>query len=454
MRKDRHHSPTIPSSAEENLRLRLTLDQVGAYVFTKDLEGRYTYANDMVCALFGQPLERIVGCRDDQFFDLTLSDELIRDDVRVLTHGERIQTEENVVIAETGERRTYWTVKSPLRDADGRITGLCGISTDITERRRLEADLAEQRNLLSLVLENIDAFVYMKGPDRRYRYVNGKTADLFRMPAAEIVGRLDEDIHPRETAERFAAMDRAVIGGGVKATGEESIRGPDGRIMQCWSIKIPLFREGVVDGLIGISTDISEVVRLKNEFHELARTDALTGLLTRRFLIDQAEQELKGTRRRGTRLALLLVDIDDLKRINDTYGHAFGDTYIVAIVDACRNVLRGNDLMGRLAGDEFVIIVKDTDEAGMAAAADRVQNAVRTTVLAAPDGTALSPSVSIGAALSGSAGSIEAITATADAALYQAKKAGRDCWRADTAQPPRLAPLPNDGGCGVADAAD
>ena len=413
----------------ENDRLRFTLDHVGAYVFTKDLKGRYTYANAMVCELFCQPLEHILGKTDEEFFDLSISDELRKNDLHVLNTGEKIESEECNFIAGTGEEKIYWTVKIPIRDHDGNITGLCGISTDITARRRLEQELAKQKNLLSLVLENIDAYVYMKDKDRRYLYANEKLAELYQKPIKDIVGKLEEELLPKETAERFAALDRKVIENGQKVAGEEIIHGLDGEDMHCWSIKIPLFNDGDTYGLIGISTNITEVIRLKNEFHELARIDSLTGVLTRRFLIEHLEIELKKTQRRKTSLALLIIDIDYFKDINDTYGHAFGDTYIISIVQACHKTLREGDLMGRLGGDEFVIVIDDTNEEGMATAAERLCNAVQTVSITAPDGTRLSLSISIGVALSCPSSTIDSLIDNADSALYHAKSDGRGCWR-------------------------
>lgn len=424
MSKDERDSAQL---SEENHRLRFTLEHVGAYVFTKDTEGRYTYANDMVCELFGQRFERVIGCTDEKFFDLTLSDELRQNDLRVLNHGEKIENEERNIIAETGEERFYWSVKVPIRDQQGKVTGLCGISTDITERRALERELEEQKNLFSLVLENMDAFVYMKDRQRRYLYVNEKVANLYQLPVDAIVGQLEEELFPREAAE-FAELDQAVINKGEKVAGEEVVYGPDGKASYFWSIKMPLIKRGRVEGLIGFSTDITEVIELKNKFHKLARVDNLTGILTRGFLIDYAEQELKRAQRRKTRLSVILIDIDNLKQINDTYGHTFGDKYIVTIVDACKQTLRESDIMGRLGGDEFTVVIGDVDAAGMAAAAERFQSAVNATTIQAPDGSNLSPSISIGATLSVESSTIDSLIAEADIALYKAKEKGRGCW--------------------------
>ena len=125
---------------------RYILDQVGAYIFTKDLEGRYTYANKMVTDLFGQPLSEVIGSSDERFFDILASDSLRKNDLRVLHLGERIESEEINVIESTGETRIYWSVKLPLFNEKKEIVGLCGISTDVTE---IKEALEKNRNFSS-----------------------------------------------------------------------------------------------------------------------------------------------------------------------------------------------------------------------------------------------------------------------------------------------------------------
>ena len=144
---------------EKIQQLQTTLDQVGAYVYNKDMQGRYTFANKPVCDLFSYPLNEVVGFTDEKFFDLSICNQLRFHDRRVLDLGERIESEETNIIAATGETRIYWTVKIPLKDIEGNITGMCGISTDITERRRLEMLLQEQKLLLDTILNNVDSYI-------------------------------------------------------------------------------------------------------------------------------------------------------------------------------------------------------------------------------------------------------------------------------------------------------
>ena len=122
--------------------MQTVIDQIGAYIFTKDASGRYLYVNEQVRQLFGVPVEQIIGRDDSHFFDLEQSDELLANDRRVLREGCTLQKEERNIHAATGEELIYWTVKSPVRNEAGEIVGLCGISTDITDRKRMEKDLA------------------------------------------------------------------------------------------------------------------------------------------------------------------------------------------------------------------------------------------------------------------------------------------------------------------------
>lgn len=110
------------------------LDALDIAVYSKDREGRYTYANRMVCDLFGAPLSEIVGLDDSAFFDLEEADDLKVNDREVMESGVTVSREERDVVKATGEERVYWTVKAPITDASGTVVGLAGVSIDITGR--------------------------------------------------------------------------------------------------------------------------------------------------------------------------------------------------------------------------------------------------------------------------------------------------------------------------------
>ena len=139
--------------------LTLTLDYVNAYVFTKDCQGSYTYANKKVCDLFKCSLDKLIGKTDAAFFDLATTEKLQENDQRVIEHGETIEYEEINIIKTTNERRIYSCKKSPLRNNKGEVTGICGIATDITTQRALEAKVEKQKRLIERILDNKELMI-------------------------------------------------------------------------------------------------------------------------------------------------------------------------------------------------------------------------------------------------------------------------------------------------------
>lgn len=413
---------------EKILGLQTTLDHVEAYVFTKDAEGRYTYANRGVCDLFGCPLDEIIGFTDEKFFDLSVYQELRENDRRVIEHGELVKSEETNVIAATGERRIYWTVKSPLRDAEGVVVGLCGISTDITERLNLQKQVQEQKQLLDTVLDNIDAYVYMKDRDRRYLYANPSTAVLLGCDRESLIGKLDSDLMPQEVADRFDAMDRQVLDGGKKVSGEETFTPPGEETRYYWSTKIPLVRNGEVEAYVGISSDITEVIRLKERFKMLSITDHLTGLSNRRYFQERGKVEFQRSKRYKQPLSLMMLDIDHFKKVNDGYGHAAGDEVLVRLAGILAEDLREVDLLGRLGGEEFGVLLPNTGVREAFTLAERIRKAVAEKTVEIADGAIrLSFTISIGVAeMTDDMASLDQLISKADEALYEAKKTGRN----------------------------
>ncbi|WP_416305495.1 diguanylate cyclase [Neptunicella sp. SCSIO 80796] len=418
---------TIEEYTNQLLQLQTTLDHVGAYVFTKDLQGRYTYANQMVCDLFGLTLDDIIGRTDDEFFNLESYNEISVNDRQVLEQGQQIEREETSRVAKTGEVRTYWTVKSPLRNADGDITGMCGISTDITERLKMEEALREQKVLLDTVLNNADSYIYMKDQQCRFLYANSNVAKLFNLSQQDIIGKHGSEILPAEVAKNFDILDRQVIESGEKMYGEENFFEDDGSIRHYWSVKIPLKKKDQekVYAFVGISTDITEIVRLKEDFKTLANTDSLTGIYSRRCLMECAKRELQRVQRHTSALTVVIFDIDNFKTINDNFGHATGDNTIVLIVNACKKILREIDIFGRLGGDEFVVITPDTSLTDALAITERLRLAVHN-IIPDPDNP-VKISCSFGVATWKGEQFFDELLFRADAALYNAKQSGRDC---------------------------
>src|SRR5690606_27246126 len=145
-----------------------------------------------------------------------------------------------------------------------------------------------------------------------FMYANSNVAKLFNLSQQDIVGKHGSEILPPEVAKNFDVLDRQVIESGKKMYGEENFFEDDGSIRHYWSVKIPLKKpeQDEVYAFVGTSTDITEIVRLKEDFKTLANTDSLTGIYSRRYLIDCAKRELQRAQRHTTNLAVIIFDID------------------------------------------------------------------------------------------------------------------------------------------------
>ncbi len=134
--------------------LQVTLDHVDTYIFTKDLEGRYTYANEKVRELFDCSLNEVIGYDDSKFFALEQSNDLRENDQIVMQEGKVVDKEELNVLVSTGETRYYRTIKKPLLSPEGAIVGMIGVSTDITQNKKIEAELQRSEEVLRVLAES------------------------------------------------------------------------------------------------------------------------------------------------------------------------------------------------------------------------------------------------------------------------------------------------------------
>jgi diguanylate cyclase (GGDEF)-like protein len=168
------------------------------------------------------------------------------------------------------------------------------------------------------------------------------------------------------------------------------------------------------------------MVHMKDAVDRLARTDELTGLDNRRALLAGAEREAARAKRQSDALALLIIDLDDFKRVNDTHGHCVGDLVLVAIADVlCRSARTGVDIVGRLGGEEFAVLLPHCDEAAALQTAERIRAAIEAERVATPAGE-IAVTASIGCAAITAGEGVAAAFQEADEALYAAKRGGRN----------------------------
>ncbi|WP_415036786.1 diguanylate cyclase [Azonexus sp.] len=416
-------SPALPLDAAQ---LRYLLDDVGACIYAKDRHGRYTFANRATLALWGQEDSgQIVGQTDHDFFEAETAANVAHNDREAIEFARTISREETNRVKGGAGARIFLSIKKPLFDQTGQVSGMYGVSTDITAFKQLEEELRQEKEQLRLVLDNMEATVYVKNRQRRYLYANQHIAVAYGKTVDEIVGQLETDLVGQELSDFFSQADRVVLEEGRKIALKESFLSPDGKQRHYWSIKMPIVFNGE-PGLIGFSSDITELHDLQEELKNLANTDSLTGAANRRFFLVAAEQELLRSKTLLTPLSLALFDIDWFKKINDTWGHPVGDRVLKAVAQICQSQLRKQNLFARIGGEEFAILLPKTGLAEAQKIAERLRAAI--TTIHFEDIPEMGPiSASFGlTACPDETPHFDALFARADKALYQAKAAGRN----------------------------
>jgi diguanylate cyclase (GGDEF)-like protein/PAS domain S-box-containing protein len=403
------------------------LTNVGACIYTKDLNGHYTYVNQAVLDLFNVTTAEIVGFDDTHFFDLALSQQLRENDQKVMKEAITVKSEEKNFIRSLKETRIYKTVKKPLFDDNNNVIGMCGISTDITEEKKLQKIVKSQEKLLHTVLDNVDAYIYMKDNERTFKYVNSKVAELFGTTPENMIGKKDIEVLPFDVAEHFNQSDQKVFDTGIKLTIEETSEDEQGNLLHYISTKIPYQQQGELPALIGFSTDVSELFTLKEQFKKQANTDSLTELYNRRYFIKHAEREFHRAKRHLRILSLISIDIDHFKSINDGYGHPVGDKVLISVAQCLLPCVRQEDILARMGGEEFSILLPETTLQSAKVVAERIRLNQKNLTINGQWQQAIKITVSIGVTcITFEDDTFDDFFTRADKALYQAKDNGRD----------------------------
>ncbi len=291
------HDVTERRRTEEKLResellYHSLVESLPQNIFRKDMEERFTFANQNFCNLMGRPLEEIVGQTDFDFFPAELAEKYQEDDRRVIAGGKPFQTVEEHV--EPGQPTIYVeTVKTPLYDHDGNPAGIQGIFWDVTEKKRIENQLAYERDLLRALLDTIPDRIYFKDRDSRFLRISQALADQFGIAdPEEAVGKSDFDYFNRDHAQPAFEDEQKIIETGKPIIGKtEKETWGDGSVTWALTTKMALRNtEGEILGTFGVSKDITELKQAEEQL-SLARDAALeTANLKSEFLATMSHE--------------------------------------------------------------------------------------------------------------------------------------------------------------------
>lgn len=300
--------------------------------------------------------------------------------------------------------------------------------------------LREREGYQNALLNNFPFSVWLKDYEGRFLAVNQRFAETFGQPSAEsLIGKTDFDIEQIERAQRHQDQDQQVLASGKSFSTEESVK-QDGK--RCWFeiYKSPILVNQQALGTVGFLRDITERKNLEEQIRLLAFYDPLTNLANRRLFQDRLNQAIAGCKRMENRGALMFLDLDNFKPINDTHGHEIGDLLLIEVAERLKDCVREMDTVARFGGDEFVVMICELSSDGPTAQTQAMQVAEKI-LRRLSEAYQLRPAqgnllithhctASIGVDLfNGDETCRDDILKWADAGMYQAKESGRNTIR-------------------------
>ena len=243
---------------------------------------------------------------------------------------------------------------------------------DITARKLVEQRIAEVMRQQQAILDNIPNIAWLKDRDGTYVAANVPFSKAIGMSPAELVGKTDYDIYPQERALKYEQDFKMVMATGTRAYIEECIVNQKGKTRYVEKIKTPIFNDaGEVIGVIGISHDVTNRKEVEVSLRHDSTHDALTGLYNRAFFEDELERFAHS---RMFPLSIVMADVNGLKTVNDTSGHDAGDNLIRLVARIILGAFRSEDIVARIGGDEFVVLLPQTDATVAEEAVERIMN--------------------------------------------------------------------------------
>jgi len=416
--------------SDEQRLLEAAVAQSPDYLYVKDLRSRFVAVNNNVARYNGfKNPEAMVGLTDFDISPARRARDLFFAEQRMLRLAEPDEDREERVSEEGNAARWFVTSKVPVRDGDGVLIGLAGVTRDVTQQRLLEKSLADSRDQLSYVLSEVADGIAMFDPEGCLVFCNEQYRGFFPLTAAMRnpgVRFLDILRFEAETGEVAARSSEPP---GRLTAGEREIKLFNGRWLH---IVTRVTSEGtalVVVSDISTMKAAEEALRsMTEQLRLLAGTDGLTGLPNRRAF-DQAIEAAMARDATGE-LSLLMVDVDRFKNFNDIYGHPAGDECLRAVAACLREAAtRPSDLVARYGGEEFVALLANTGPNGAYRVAERCCETVRQLKLQHEGSERKIVTASIGVAtmsLADPDATAAELVKKADEALYHAKGSGRD----------------------------
>lgn len=412
---------------EKQAMLDVILDSIDVGIVAADAQGNLTLFNQATKKLHGIDKVDIPQEKWAQYYKLLTVDgqhllEMHEVPLWRALHGEGVHNQEFVIESADGQQRIINSSGQSFCDSQGQSLGAVVAMHDITEQKKVERELFARQALLRSITDSIPAGVAYVDKFQRYQYCNQEYHHIYNQPENSIVGRTKREVlgpSVYKTLESFihAALQGELVAFERQVVVYEKLHHLDVRFIP--DLTVP----HEVQGFYVMVWDITEQKNRELEYKRQASMDPLTGVYNKRFIVEQLKQEMQKNKETRQNLAIMFLDIDYFKKINDNHGHLVGDEIIKFFAGKVQSCIRKTDFIGRFGGDEFLLIVPAVDTlASVEKIANKILKSMHTPVKVGA--LTFELSTSIGIAFSQGAQCADLIK-VADEAVYEAKAAGR-----------------------------
>ena len=416
---------TMEVARQANELLNSIIENVPVCIFWKDRSLRFLGCNTSFArdAGFDSPAA-IIGKTDYEMAWKDQAEGYRHDDQIVIQSGE---AKLNIVEPQTRfDAQDQWliTSKVPLRDKYGSIIGVLGVYSNITEIRNAETELRK----LSQAVEQSPHVVFITDASRRIEYVNHAFTKITGFSRSEAIGQSPRLIRSGKNADEVYQHINEHLKRGETWRGELVNRTRSGTDYVASVIIAPVRQQdGEVTHYLCIQENITLQKQAQQHIEKLAHFDQLTGLPNRELLQHRFQQAIIAAEQSGNDFALMFIDLDNFKNINDSLGHNVGDQVLIRIADRIKRISREEDTISRLGGDEYILILPNTNKSGAEYVAKKLIEAVAQPMLIQPYELVITPSIGIAIYPEHGTG-FEDLSKNSDTAMYHAKRHGRNSF--------------------------
>nr|WP_250885774.1 bifunctional diguanylate cyclase/phosphodiesterase [Shewanella jiangmenensis] len=403
--------------------LQSFLDAFTDHLWIKDVAGRYRFANQATLDSWGLSAGQLIGHTDEELF-ADNAQAFVKADAKAIELGAPL------VVAECIDRDLnkglIWleTLKAPMYAKDGQLLGVIGNTRDIARYKAAE----EQLMLTSKVFENAIEGVMITDPDGIITDINGAFEKITGYQRSEVLGNTPKLLNSGRHGREFFTNFWTELEQRGHWSGEIWNRRKNGTLYaEQLSISAVFGDDGAIRCYVAVFSDISQLKQTEAEVLQLAWHDPLTRLPNRSKLSTIMQQQIKAAHHHHGRLALLLIDVDLFKHINDSLGHLSGDKVLLGLSERLVSLLDPDVTVARIGGDEFVVLAEIEHRRDVTNLLAGIQRAFDTSFDTESRGS-VNLSASIGIALYPDDGDdADTLLKNADAAMYRAKQQGRNC---------------------------